>query len=72
MVVATGDDVHEFPRITFTFPAIARCPFVVVTVSGDDKREAFTRIRTGEDLPAARIRAADKVLWLVDPAARGD
>jgi 6-phosphogluconolactonase len=41
---------------------------VVVTVAGADKRDALARIRAGEDLPASRIEA-DRVLWLVDPAA---
>ena len=68
MVVATGDDRHPYPRITFTFAAIERCPLVVVTVAGDEKRDAMTRIAAGEDLPGARIRA-ERVVWLVDSAA---
>jgi 6-phosphogluconolactonase len=67
-VVATGDDAHPQPRVTFTFVAIARSPLVVVTVSGADKRDALRRIAAGEDLPAARIRG-EQVLWLVDEAA---
>ena len=70
-VVATGDDLHEHPRVTFTYPAIARCLFVVVTVEGEDKREAIARIRAGDDLPAARIQAADRLLWIGDRAALG-
>jgi 6-phosphogluconolactonase len=57
--------------VTFTFTAIARSPLVVITVAGADKRDALARIRAGEDLPAARVRAK-RVLWLVDPAALGD
>jgi 6-phosphogluconolactonase len=71
LVVATGDDLHEFPRVTLTFPAIERSPLVVVTVAGTDKRDAMSRIRNGEDLPAARIRAARRVLWLCDREALG-
>ena len=68
-VVATGDDLHPYPRITCTYPGIARSPFVVVTVAGADKRDVMRRIAAGDEaLPAARIRA-DKVLWLVDEAA---
>jgi 6-phosphogluconolactonase len=67
-VVATGDEHHPHPRLTFTYPAIARSPLVVVTVTGADKCDAMTRIAAGEDLPAARIRA-DKIIWLVDEAA---
>jgi 6-phosphogluconolactonase/glucosamine-6-phosphate isomerase/deaminase len=43
---------------------------VVVAVSGAEKRDAIARIRAGEDLPAARIRAPE-VIWLVDPDALG-
>jgi 6-phosphogluconolactonase/glucosamine-6-phosphate isomerase/deaminase len=42
----------------------------VVTVTGEEKRAAIERIRAGEDLPAARIRA-ERVLWLGDRAALG-
>jgi hypothetical protein len=40
----------------------------IVTVAGEDKREAIARIRAGDDLPGARIRAK-QVLWLGDRAA---
>ena len=69
-VVAAGDALHPLPRLTFTFPAIARGRLVVVTVAGAEKRDAVERIRAGEDLPAARIRA-DRVVWLGDRAALG-
>lgn len=67
-VVPNGDDLHPHPRLTFTFPAIERARLVVVTVEGDEKRDAVTRIRSGEDLPGARIRA-ERVIWLGDDAA---
>ena len=70
LVVAAGDDAHPHPRLTFTFPAIARSRLVVVTVAGADKHDVIERIRAGEDLPAARIRG-DRVLWLGDRAALG-
>jgi 6-phosphogluconolactonase len=69
-VVATGDDAHPYPRITFTYPGIAHSHLVVFTVAGESKREAFYRLRAGEDLPAARVRS-EQVLWLVDHAAHG-
>ena len=69
-MVATGDDAASAPAVTFTFPAIARSPLVVVTVSGAEKRDALARIAAGEDLPAARI-SAERVLWLADEAAAG-
>src|SRR5450631_1310588 len=49
LVVVNGDDLHDHPRITFTFPAIARARLVVVTVSGPEKREVMARLRAGED-----------------------
>jgi len=70
LVVATGDDDHPHPRLTFTYPALARARLVVFTVAGARKREVLARVRAGEDLPAARVRAAE-VLWLVAPDAAG-
>jgi 6-phosphogluconolactonase len=64
-----ANNAHD--RITLTLPAIARARLVVFTVSGASKRSAFGRIVAGDDLPAARA-TADRVLWLVDPAALGD
>jgi len=69
-VVTNGDNLHPHPRLTFTFPAIERARLVVVTVDGHEKREAIARIRAGEDLPGARIRA-ERVIWLGDDAALG-
>jgi 6-phosphogluconolactonase/glucosamine-6-phosphate isomerase/deaminase len=47
---------------------------VVFTVAGADKRDAFSRVRAGADVPAAHVRAAEggRVVWLVDQAAAGD
>jgi 6-phosphogluconolactonase len=64
------DATHPHDRLTFTFPAIARSRTVVFTVAGEGKREAFARVRAGDDLPAARVEA-DRIIWLVDPAAAG-
>jgi 6-phosphogluconolactonase len=70
LVVTNGDDLHPHPRLTFTYPALARSRLVVFTVAGEDKRDALTRVEAGTDLPAAHV-TAEHVLWLVDPAARG-
>jgi len=64
----SGRNPHQ--RMTFTFSAIARARLVLITVEGEEKREAFARVRAGDDLPVARVRAP-KVVWLVDPAAGG-
>lgn len=70
LVVTNGDEKHEHLRLTFTYPAIARARLVVFTVAGSEKREAMSRIRAGEDLPAARVEA-ERVVWLVDAEAMG-
>jgi 6-phosphogluconolactonase len=70
LVVATGDDLHPHPRLTWTFPAINQCPLAVFTVAGEEKRDALKRVKAGEDLPAARVAAA-RVIWFVDEAANG-
>ena len=71
LVVATGDDAHPHPRLTLTFPGIARGDVAVVTVEGEDKAEAWRRVQDGDDVPAARIGAGE-VVWLVDRAAAGE
>jgi len=65
----SGNNPHE--RITLTFAALARARLVVFTVSGAAKRDAFARLRAGDDLPAGRVRA-ERILWLVDHDAAGD
>jgi 6-phosphogluconolactonase len=70
LVIATGDDLHPHPRLTWTFPAINQSPLAVFTVAGEGKREALARIKAGDNLPAARV-SARRVIWLVDEAANG-
>ncbi len=71
-VVASRDPEARNPhgRLTLTLPAIARARLVVFTVSGATKRDALARLRSGDDLPAARVRAGE-VVWLVDGEAMG-
>ena len=65
----SGRNPHK--RMTLTFSGIARARLVVVTVEGEEKREAFAAVRRGDPgLPATRIKA-DHLVWLVDPAAMG-
>jgi 6-phosphogluconolactonase len=68
-VITAGDDLHPHPRLTVTYPALARSELVVFTVAGEGKREAFAKLLAGdEELPAGRVRAG-RVVWLVDRAA---
>jgi 6-phosphogluconolactonase len=64
-----GHNAHS--RMTLTFAGIARARLVLVTVSGEEKREALSHVARGDDLPASHIRA-DRVVWLADPAAAGE
>jgi len=65
-----GDATHPHDRLTFTYPAIEQSELAVFTVDGEDKREAFARVRAGDDVPAAHV-TAQRVVWLVDAAAMG-
>lgn len=69
-VVVNEDSLHPHPRLTVTYPWLATAELVVFTVAGEEKRDAFRRIRDGVDLPASRVRAK-RVIWLVDAAALG-
>ncbi|HEX9506155.1 MAG TPA: 6-phosphogluconolactonase [Acidimicrobiia bacterium] len=71
LVVATGDGQHQHPRLTFTYPALARSRLIVFTVEGEGKRDAFARVRAGDLAAPATTVAAERVVWLVDPAAAG-
>jgi 6-phosphogluconolactonase/glucosamine-6-phosphate isomerase/deaminase len=63
---------NPYPRMTLTLAGIARARLALVTAAGEAKRDALARAAAGDaSLPAARIRA-DRVLWIVDPAAAGD
>lgn len=73
LVVATADPNGANPhqRLSMTLTAIDRARLVVFTVAGPAKRAAMARLRAGEDIPAARVRARS-VRWLVDPDAFGE
>jgi 6-phosphogluconolactonase len=72
LVAANQDPRSNNPhdRVTLTLAGIARARLVVFTVSGSSKREPFSAIMAGADLPAGRV-VADEVLWLVDEDAGG-
>ena len=72
LVVRSSDPQERNPhaRMTLTLAAIARARLVLFTVSGESKQAAWSGLVSGEDLPAARVRA-DELRWIVDRAAAG-
>jgi 6-phosphogluconolactonase len=63
---------NPHPRMTLTLAGIARAHLVIVTVSGEAKREALARVAAGDlAAPATHVKA-ERVVWLADPAAAGD
>jgi 6-phosphogluconolactonase len=62
----SGRNKHK--RMTLTYAGLARARLVIFTVEGEAKRAAMQAVVDGADLPAARV-VADRIVWLVDPAA---
>jgi 6-phosphogluconolactonase len=63
---------NPYERMTLTLAGIARARLALVTAAGEAKREALARVAANDpEMPASHIRA-DRVLWIVDPAAAGD
>jgi 6-phosphogluconolactonase len=58
-------------RLTMTFPALNAAREALFLVEGESKREIVRKIEAGEDLPAARVRAA-RTLWFLDRSAAGE
>ena len=63
-----GRNAHD--RMTLTLRAIARARLVLFTVAGEDKADALRAVCSGQDVPAARVRA-QRVRWLVDRTTLG-
>ncbi|MET0726944.1 MAG: 6-phosphogluconolactonase [Acidimicrobiales bacterium] len=63
----SGANAHS--RMTLTFAGIARARLVLVTVTGASKQEAMHRVISGDPTCPATHVTADKVIWIVDPAA---
>jgi 6-phosphogluconolactonase len=61
-------------RITMTYPAIESSRRIAFLVTGQEKQAILHSILGGggSQAPAARIRAAGKLVWFVDRAAAGD
>jgi 6-phosphogluconolactonase len=72
LVAATQDPNgrNPHPRLTVTLPVINSAGVAVFTVAGESKQDAIAALRRGDDIPAARVKAA-RVVWLIDEAAAG-
>ena len=58
-------------RMTLTYPVLNRARRILWLVTGDDKVDALTRLRTGdESIPAGRV-STDRALVVADAAAAG-
>src|SRR5271155_1741266 len=57
------------PRVTLTLPALGSCREMLIEASGAGKRAILTRVFSGEDFPANRVRTTGENIWLVDAAA---
>lgn len=57
------------PRVSLTLQALNSCREMLFEVSGGDKRAILTRVLSGGDLPANRVRAVGETVWLLDQAA---
>jgi 6-phosphogluconolactonase len=73
LVVINDDPLghNPHPRMTLTFEGIARARLVVITVSGESKRDAFARVQAGDPTAPASHVTADRIVWLVDHPALG-
>jgi len=58
-------------RVTLTYPVLDQAGAVFLLVSGAAKHEAVVRMLAGDrSVPAARVRPAGTLVWLMDRAAR--
>ncbi len=62
----------DHPRLSLTYPVLNAAECVAFLASGEGKREMLRRVvEGGQELPAARVRAAETVV-LADAAAAGE
>ncbi len=60
------------PRMTLTYPALARAEQIMWLVTGKDKREALARLLSGDhSIPAGRVTAARSLIFADAAAASG-
>jgi 6-phosphogluconolactonase len=57
-------------RITLTYPVLQSSRHTAFLVAGTEKREILARALAGDtELPAARVRPVDELIWFADEAA---
>ena len=60
------------PRMTLTYPALARAEQILWLVTGKDKREPLARLLSGDrSIPAGRVTAARSLIFADAAAASG-
>ncbi len=68
-LVAVTNPYQGHRRMTLTYPGLARTEGIVWLVTGEDKRDALTRLMAGDpSIPAGRVEAKRSVV-LADAAA---
>jgi 6-phosphogluconolactonase len=69
-VVATYVEKLKSERVTLTLPVLNAAANVIFLVSGKAKAKPARETRSaGSELPAAQVRPAGKLLWILDRAA---
>lgn len=68
-VVPNEAPVEPRKRLTLTFPVHNASKRVLFLVAGADKAEAVKRALKTGDVPAARVRPAGELVWILDEAA---
>lgn len=68
LIASISDSPKPPPqRITMTFPLINNARFSIFAVPGKGKADIIKKIFADqEDLPAGRVKAVEKVYWLLD------
>ena len=71
LVALTAEEYQGHPRMTMTYPALARGRKVLWLVTGEDKQDALAKLRARDrSIPAARVEAR-QALIVADRAAAG-
>jgi 6-phosphogluconolactonase/glucosamine-6-phosphate isomerase/deaminase len=71
-LVAVTNPYQGHRRMTLTYPGLARAAGIIWLVTGEDKRDALTRLLVGDlSMPAGRVEAKRSVI-VADAAAAAD